>query len=231
MFPLMWVAVVVFITSFLSNVSPFVGASYTLLAALQLTLLGVTPYNFGVVVIVSAIGATLAKVVIYLGAFGFKDVLLRNKNVRLIGKYLAKESFYLVLFVAALLPVFPFDDYIFIGAGANSASLGLMSMVTFGSKVIKSTVEIALEVTILKDLSSVFGLHRIDLTIALTAVFIVIGVAVYKVDWEALYARVRRTANQPDSAPPPKKRPNHYSFRPRPSLAAGVAQPGQRREA
>lgn len=190
--PLVWAVAAVFVTSFLSNVSPFVGASYTILAALQLNFLGVTPYNFGVIVAVSALGATLAKVVIYFGAFGLKKQLIKNKNVRLIGRNSSRESFYAVLFAAALLPIFPFDDFIYIGAGATSASLGLMSLVTFGAKLLKSALEIALEVTILRDISGVLDLHRLDLTIALSLTFIGIGILVYKIDWEATYRRVMR---------------------------------------
>jgi hypothetical protein len=186
-----WVLALVLAVSFLSNVSPFVGASYTLLATLYLTLLGLTPLNFGVIAIVSAIGAALAKVVIYLGAFGFRDLLLRNKNVRLIGRYSSTEDFYLVLFVTSLLPVFPFDDFIYIGAGATSASLGLMSVVTLGAKIVKSVVEIALEFTILRDLSNLFGLHQVELTLVLTVVFVCLGVLLYKVDWEATIGKLR----------------------------------------
>jgi len=190
--PLLWAVVFVFTASFLSNVSPFVGASYTLLATLQLFLIGFTPLNFGILVLVSAAGATLAKAVIYLGAFGFRDILVRNKNVRLIGRYSSSDYFYVVLFFTALLPVFPFDDFIFIGAGATSASLGLMSLVTFAAKLVKSAAEIWLEFTVLGDLSRLLGLHRLDLTIVLTAVFVAIGVLAYKVDWEAFYGRLRR---------------------------------------
>ena len=192
--PLIWAIVFVLTVSFLSNVTPFVGASYTLLATLQLTLIGATPFNFGVIVLVSALGATLAKVVIYFGAFGFKDTLVKNKNVRLIGKYSSKDAFYLVLFVTSILPIFPLDDFIYIGAGATSASLGLMSLVTIFAKIVKSGIEIALEFTILRDLSHLFGLHQLDLTIVLTGIFIAIGIVVYKVDWEALYGRLRGKA-------------------------------------
>jgi len=189
--PLIWILGVVFLVSFLSNVTPFVGASYTLLAVLYLTLIGATPLNFAAVVIVSAIGATVAKVVIYFGSFGLKGYLLKNKNVRLIGRFSSTEAFYLVLFVAALLPVFPFDDYIYIGAGATSVSLGFMSAVTLLAKVVKSGVEIALEYTILRDIMGLLGIHRLDLTLVLTAAFIVVGIVVYKVDWEKIYARLR----------------------------------------
>lgn len=202
--PHLWAVAFVLTVSFLSNVSPFVGASYTLLATLQLTLLGLTPFNFGLIVLVSALGATLAKAVIYFGAFGFRDLLLRNKNVRLIGRYSSTGSFYVVLFVTALLPVFPFDDFIYIGAGATSASLGLMSVVTFTAKLVKSAAEIALEYAVLGDLSRLFGLHRIELTLALTGVFIVIGVVAYKVDWEGLYRRLRgRPTSLPAENPMP----------------------------
>ena len=188
------------VVSFLSNVSPFVGASYTLLATLYLTLIGFTPLNFLVVVVISAVGATLAKVVIYFGAFGFKDVLIRNKNVRLIGRYSNSESFYLILFVTSLLPVFPLDDFIYIGAGATSSTLGLMSVVTLTAKVIKSGVEIALEFTILRDLSQLFGLHSVELTIVLTVIFICLGIILYKVDWERTFARIR--GRSPPPTPP-----------------------------
>jgi hypothetical protein len=201
--PLIWILGVVFLVSFLSNVSPFVGASYTLLATLYLTLVGPTPVNFVAIVIVSAMGATAAKAVIYFGSFGLKRYLIRNKNVRLIGRYSSTEGFYLVLFVTALLPIFPFDDYIYIGAGAVSASLGLMSAVTLVAKVVKSGVEIALEFTILRDISNLLGFHRLDLTLVLTAAFVVIGIVVYKVDWEKIYARLRgRRATAAPAKPP-----------------------------
>lgn len=207
--PLLWALVFVLIVSFLSNVSPFVGASYTLLATLQLTLLGLTQFNFALIVVVSAVGATLAKAVIYAGAFGFRETLLRNKNVRLIGKYSTRDSFYVVLFLSALLPVFPFDDFIYIGAGATSASLGIMSLVTFTAKLVKSAAEIWVEYTVLGDLSQLFGLHRLDLTLTLTAIFVVIGVVAYKVDWEALYERLRkkRAVAEGGQATPPSAKP------------------------
>jgi hypothetical protein len=198
---ILWVFIFVLVVSFLSNVSPFAGASYTLLATLQLTFLGFTPFNFLTIVLISAIGATLAKVFIYFGAFGFREYLLRNKNVRLIGRSSKSEKFYLILFVTALLPVFPFDDFIYIGAGATSASLGLMTLITFSAKFVKSGIEVALEFTILRDLAATFGYHQFDLTIALTAAFIVIGILVYKVDWEATYRRFWKRGSTADPVP------------------------------
>lgn len=192
LYSFLWGVIFVLAVSFLSNVFPFFGASYTLLAALQLSLLGPTPYHFVIIVIVSGIGATIAKPVIYFGGFGFRDFLLRNKNVKLIERYSSTRGFLIALFLAALLPVFPFDDFIFIGAGAALASIGVMLLVTLGAKIIKSTVEVAIELEILRGLASVFNFHRLDVTILLTAVFLVIGIVVYKIDWEAIYRKVTR---------------------------------------
>jgi hypothetical protein len=134
--PLLCAVVFVLVVSFLSNVSHFVGALYRLLATLQLTMLGLTPFNFGIVLIGQAVRATLAKAAIYLGAFGFGDLLIRNKNVRLIGRHSSSEAFHFVLFLTSLLPISPFDDFIDVGAGATSASLKLVSPVTLIAKML-----------------------------------------------------------------------------------------------
>ena len=188
--PLLLAVVFVFLASFLLNISPFVGAPYTLLATLQLTLLGFSLLNFAFVVLISAIGATVAKVVVYYGGLGFKGFLVRNRNVRLMGKYSSTQGFYLILFVAALIPLFPFDDLIYVGAGATSASLGLMVSVTLWAKVIKSLVEIALEFTIFRGLATAFRNNQVELTIVLTAAFLMIGVLAFSVDWESGLKRI-----------------------------------------
>ncbi len=185
-----WVVVFVLGVSFLSNVSPFFGASYTLLATLQLTLIGPSPFNFLVVVVVSAVGATLAKTVIYYGAFELKGIIGKNKNVQLIGRNSTKRKFYFALFVTALLPVLPLDDFIYIGAGATAASLSLMAIVTLLAKILKSGFEIAIELTILRGIGQAFGFDRLDITLVLIAMFLVIGILIYQVDWEKTYRRI-----------------------------------------
>lgn len=180
----------------MSNVSPFFGASYTLLATLQLLEIGSSPFNFVVVVLVSALGATLAKVVIFYGAFGLRGIIGRNKNVQLIGRNATKRKFYVALFVTALLPVLPLDDFIYIGAGASASTVGLMAAVTLLAKILKSGFEVAIELTILTDIGRAFGFQRLDVTLALIAVFLVIGILIYKLDWGKTYRKIR-----------PRKRP------------------------
>jgi len=179
-----------FLFSFVSNATAFFGASYTLIATAELSATGVNLQSFTLVVIATALGATLGKVVIYFTAVGLQRSLLRNRNVRLLGTWLGKSGFYLGLFVTALLPALPFDDYVYIGAGANRGKLAPMLGVTFLAKLVKSAFEILLELSGLLEISTLthhlLGLSRLELSILASAAFIVLGIATYKLDWEPI---------------------------------------------
>ncbi|MDG6985298.1 MAG: hypothetical protein JRM73_00940 [Nitrososphaerota archaeon] len=187
--PLLLEAAAILAIAFVSNISPFFGASYTFFATLDLILTGFTPANFLVVVFFSAAGAALGKLVIYYGAFGLRRFLIGNKNVQLIGRNASTRMFYAVLFVTAFMPILPLDDFIYIGAGATSVSLSAMGAVTFGAKLLKSAVEIGVEFTVLKDVIQVFTFSNIWATIAVTAGFMGLGILIYQLDWEALVKR------------------------------------------
>jgi len=197
-----------FVVSFVSNATAFLGASYTLLATAELSATGVNLQSFTVVVFVTALGATLGKVVIYATAVGFQRSLLKNKNIRLLGTWIGKGGFYLGLFITALLPALPFDDYVYLGAGANRGRLAPMLGVTFVAKLVKSAFEILLELSGLLEITKLthdlLGLSRFQLSVIASAAFVVIGVVAYKVDWEAMAQRVahtvRRTPHDPASA-------------------------------
>ncbi len=152
--------------------------------------------NFALVVFVSAVGATLGKILIYVGAFGLHKTLQKNKNVRLLGTWLGRSGFYLALFITALIPALPLDDYVYIGAGANSARLAPMLGVTFVAKLAKSTFEIFLEFTGIVAITALihhfFGLTETGLSILLFAVFIVLGIAIYKIDWAPIVAKAKQ---------------------------------------
>lgn len=186
---LLWVTALVLVVSFLSNVSPFVGGSYTLVATIQLVLFGYSPLAFLAIVVTSAAGATLAKVAIYYGAFGLRGFLERNRNIRLIGRYSSTRRFYLVLFVAAVLPVLPLDDFVYIGGGATSAPIVAMTSVTFAAKLVKSGVEISVELAFLDVLQSTLGIHGLLLPALLGVLFVAVGILIYKLDWEEAYRK------------------------------------------
>lgn len=177
-----------FLLSLVSNATPFFGVSYTFIATTLLLSIGVSADSFAFVVFVTAIGATLGKVFIYAGAKGLRQRLQKNKNIKLLGRWLGRAGFYVALFVTALIPVLPLDDYVYLGAGANSARLAPMLGVTFLAKLAKSAFEILLElsgITGLVALSHQFlGLSRLDLSVILTGFFVVLGVVIYKVDWQ-----------------------------------------------
>ena len=184
---------ILFLVSFVSNATAFFGASYTLIATAELAATGVNLQSFTLVVLVTALGATIGKIVIYYSAFGLKGTLRKNRNVRLLGTWLGKSGFYLGLFVTALLPVLPLDDYVYIGAGANRGKLGPMLGVTFLAKLAKSAFEILLELSGLLEVSRLthnfLGLSRLEISILASAAFVILGIAIYKMDWEPWVSR------------------------------------------
>ena len=188
MVPFLLAMLLLFLLSLVSNATPFLGASYTFIATTELVAIGFNLESFSIIVFVTALGAALGKVVIYAGAVGFRQRLQGNKNVKLLGRWLGRSGFYVALFITALIPVLPLDDYVYLGAGANRARLAPMLGVTFLAKLTKSAFEILLEfsgiVGIVFYTHQYLGLSRIDLSIILTAAFIVLGVGIYKLDWE-----------------------------------------------
>jgi membrane protein YqaA with SNARE-associated domain len=181
---------ILFLISVVSNATAFFGASYTLFATAELSATGVSLQSFILVVFVTALGATIGKIVIYYTGFGLKKRLSGNRNVRLLGTWIGKSGFYVGLFITALLPVLPFDDYVYIGAGANKGRLAPMLGVTLLAKLAKSAFEILLELSGLLEISKLthhlLGLSRLELSIVGSLAFIVLGVATYELDWESI---------------------------------------------
>lgn len=177
-----------FVVSLVSNATPFFGASYTLIATTELIAFGFSVDAFVLVVFVTAAGAAIGKLVIYGTAKGFKGRLSRNKNVRLLERWLQDKRFLIAVFVAAVVPLLPLDDYIYIGAGAAKTRLAPMFSVTIAAKLIKSVFEIGLEffgiLKITNMTTSLFGLSRIDFSVLLTIAFVLIGIFLFKYDWE-----------------------------------------------
>ena len=208
MLSFLYALIPLFLFSLISNATPFFGASYTFIATTELLANGVNLENFGLVVLVTAIGATLGKVIIYAGAQGFQGALLKNRNVRLIGRWLGRAGFYVTLFITALIPALPLDDYVYLGAGANNARLIPMLGVTYLAKLLKSSFEILLELTgifgISRATNQFLGLSRLDISIILSILTIILGVAIYKMHWEPIIAWADRNflhRNAPVAAP------------------------------
>ena len=73
--------------------------------------------NFVLIVFVTAAGASLGKPVLYGGGKRFKGRLEQNKTVMVLGKLLERKMSLAVVFVTALIPGLPLDDYVYVGRG------------------------------------------------------------------------------------------------------------------
>ena len=118
----------------------------------------------------------------------------QNKTVMVLGRLLERKTGLAVVFVTALIPGLPLDDYLYVGAGASSSRLTGMFIVTFLAKTLKSFLEIGIEYAGLGRLytaAGLTGLSRIETSILLSLVFLIVGVVFYKVDPEKVISRLR----------------------------------------
>ena len=185
---------ILFLVSLGSNATPFFGASYTLIATTALLADGFSLGNFVLIVFVTAIGASLGKLVLYVGGKRFRGRLERNRTVMVLGRMLERKSGLAVVFVTALIPGLPLDDYVYVGAGASSSRLTGMFIVTFLAKVLKGFLEIGLEYAGLGRLyraTGLTGLSRLETSILLSVVFLIVGIVFYKVDLEKVISKLR----------------------------------------
>jgi len=189
-----------FVIAFISNATPFFGASYTLLATTVLFAYGFTINAFVLVVLVTAIGASLAKLVLYYGGKSAKGQLRKNRNVNLLERWLRHRSFLAVVFVTAVIPGLPLDDYVYIVAGANSAKLVRLFTVTFLAKLVKGFIEIGLEYASFGQIfpeTGLLGLSRLVTSILLSVVFLLFGIVFFKLDMEKLFSRLKHQPAEP----------------------------------
>lgn len=181
------------VVSFIANATPFFGVSYTLLATSFLLEFGFTPGLLLLTILVTGVSAAVAKCVIYYGALGLGSLLRKNRNMGLFRKWLSRRSFLVALFFTAFIPILPLDDYLYIGGGANRAKLPVMLLVTLLAKLLKSAFEITVEALGLIRISAItgaFGITAFDLSVASSVFFIILGVALFEMDWERLISSV-----------------------------------------
>jgi len=188
--------ILLFVVSLVSNATPFFGAAYTLIATSELIAFGFTPQIFLLVTLVTALGAALGKLIIYAGAKGFQRSLRGNKNVKLLGGWLRNRNFLVVVFVTAVIPALPLDDYLFIGAGATDTKLLPMFSVTILAKIVKSAIEISLEffgiLRITNFIPHLLHITPFEFSILLSVIFVILGIVFFKYDWEKLLNRVTK---------------------------------------
>lgn len=141
-------------------------------------------------VIAASLGAAAAKLVMYYLGIGLKGVLRRNRNVRFLSRYANSSWAYLFAFVAAMVPVLPLDDFVYMVGGASGMRAKLMGLMAAAAKLIKTVMEVyILEVTI-GFISSALRLSEFALIAAVSVAGVVAGLLVFALDWEALARRL-----------------------------------------
>jgi membrane protein DedA with SNARE-associated domain len=197
---------ILFLVSLGSNATPFFGASYTLIATTALLADGFSVGSFVLIVFVTAAGASLGKLVLYASGKGFRGRLGQNKTVMILGRMLERKTGLAVVFVTALTPGLPLDDYVYIGAGASSSRLTGMFIVTFLAKVLKGFLEIGIEYAGLGRLytaAGLTGLSRMETSVLFSVVFLIVGVVFYKIDLEKLISRLKHQVKPADAGQTP----------------------------
>ncbi|HLI46617.1 MAG TPA: hypothetical protein VKU94_05430 [Geobacterales bacterium] len=190
----------IFLISFITNATPFFGAPYTIITSTIILRHGSTFNDLLEGIIVSALGATLAKNVMFGIGVVLRLPLKRNKNVSFFTRLVNRRSFFVGLLITAILPILPLDDFFFLIGGTSRASLFRMQAITFIAKLIKSGVEIPLEVFGIIVVARHIRFEPFYLGVISSVVFTILGILLFKIDVEKIYNRImlyfRRLANK-----------------------------------
>ena len=189
---IIYTLLIVFIISFVSNIVPFAGAPYTLVASYFIIHYRVPISLIFAYIALSGLGAALAKVLTYLLGVGLRNPLSKNKNIPILTRFTSSKYFLITLFILAILPALPLDDYLYIGGGVVKSSLLRMLKITIPAKVLKSGIEIPLEIFGIIQISYISGLSPLELTIISSAIFIILGIILAKIDWEKVYNLIKQ---------------------------------------
>lgn len=185
-------ALIVFAITFVSNIMPFAGAPYTVITSNLILIAGGTLPVMAFYILVSGVAAATAKVATYALGIALKRPLKENKNIAFLKRFSETRGFTMTLFVTAILPGLPLDDYLFIGGGVVRAPLTRMLAVTLLAKLLKSAVEVPLVTFGIIHVSSLTGVGALELTVISSLLFLLLGFVLLKVDWEKLYSSIKR---------------------------------------
>ncbi len=169
-----------FIISLLCNSIPFVSLPY-LLVIIGLTFKYVTLQDRILLIISSALGATLGKVLIYFIGKGFSKLLSQRsrENLELFNK-IAKKSLALAIFVFAALPL-P-DDVLYLPLGLTGFSLIIYFFSVFLGKLFLKSVAVFYG-SLLTSLSEELGYQVIPVFVIASIIF---SYYIISIDWSKI---------------------------------------------
>jgi len=171
-----------FFSAFILNMVPFGAPPYVVIVAYEARRgLGLWPP-----VLSAALGAALAKMIMYYLGVGLRRPLSRNRNVRLLARYSTSGWVYLLAFI----PVVPLDDFIYLAGGASGLRALAMAATAVAGKFVKTIAE-TLAIIYVSDLFA-GALHVPQLYVLLffTVGGAVAGVITFVLDWESLARRL-----------------------------------------
>ncbi|BCU67711.1 hypothetical protein HS7_11480 [Sulfolobales archaeon HS-7] len=87
----------------------------------------------------------------------------------------------------AILPFFPFDDYLYLSAGVARSPLAKLNLYVVIAKLAKSGVEISLELLGIGVIHLITGISPVYISLLTLVIFIILGVVLLKIDWEKWY--------------------------------------------
>ncbi|MFB6469844.1 MAG: hypothetical protein TU36_001200 [Vulcanisaeta sp. AZ3] len=183
----------IFFISFISNALPFFGEAYTVYASLVLLSNGGSVYSIATVIVITAIGAAVSKNVSYALGYALKRPLRRTSAVKLIMALSNKAPFWVLVIILAAIPGLPLDDYLYIGAGAAVVRPLLLNAYIFVGKLIKSSVEIPIELMLFSSLYEVlrFSVSLSTFQVIMAVAFTALAVALFKIDWVKIYVKLQ----------------------------------------
>jgi len=139
-------------------------------------------------VVLSGLGASLSKLVMYALGIAIRKPL-KVIRILLIEKISKSYGFYAALFILTILPFLPLDDYIFLAGGVARLSVFRMILISIIGKTLKSGIEISIELTGISLIASIFSINEFELSIISIIVFILLGILLFKLDWEEILKR------------------------------------------
>ncbi len=182
-----------FFISFISNALPFFGEAYTVYASLTLLSIGISTYQVLLVILITALGASISKNVSYALGYALKKPLRRTSVVRLIAALSNKAPIWVLTIVLAAMPGLPFDDYLYIGAGAAVINPLKLNTYIFIGKLIKSSLEIPIELALFSSLYNVLrpSMGLTTFQVILAVVFTVLAFIIFRIDWVKIYVKLQ----------------------------------------
>lgn len=176
-----------FLVAFAFNLIPLGAPPYISVVLLEVRYGG---EGFWPPVLAASAGAAAAKVVMYYFGVGFKGVLRRNRNVRFLSRYADSPWAYALAFFAAVVPVLPLDDFVYMAGGASGLRAKLMGLIAAAAKVLKTVIEVSAADYFIGLVSYAFKLPEWELIAVLAVLGSLSGLAVFLLDWEGLAERL-----------------------------------------